>query len=160
MKRDKYIFIAVIVLILLNVASWGLIWRSNDNHIDPPFREKAPDVFRAEQFLSKKLNFNELQKNELSVSRKEHLIEIRKLRQAHRNLRETYIRMAMSPDYNSQRIDSLFSEMAKINGEMQRSTWNHFRNIYEICNDQQRKEFRRFMLRMNKLQDRVKRPPL
>jgi Spy/CpxP family protein refolding chaperone len=160
MKKDRCILVAVIVLIILNVFSWGLLWQSNGNSRMTPSAKEGSDMIRRERLLLGKLDFNESQKRQVKKLKESHIQEIRQLQEAHRALRESYVTMAMSPDYNPQRADSLFKKMSKINGEMQQRTWIHFRNIYEICDKKQKIEFRNLMLRLNKLQSSKKHPPL
>lgn len=158
MKKDKLILVAVIVLVLLNIASWGLLWQSNRDRRMPSPREEKPGVFQSERFLSRKLNFSETQKRELTELQEHHFREMRGLQKRHRLIRQAFVKVAMDSGFDPQKADSLLREMTIINGEMQKKTWFHFRDIYELCNKNQKKEFRRLMLRLNKLRSR-KNPP-
>ena len=158
MKKDKYIIVAVIVLIVLNLTSWGLYWHTKTDRPLPPPQQENPDIVRSERFLLRRLNFSENQEQQLEVLQSHHFEKMHRLNERHRRLREAYVRMAMGPDYDTAEADSLFREMTQINGEMQKSTWLHFRDIYQLCNKKQKKEFRRLMLRLNRLKNRNNRP--
>ncbi|PWD99430.1 Spy/CpxP family protein refolding chaperone [Marinilabilia rubra] len=160
MKNDKLIIVALIVLILLNLTSWGLFWKSTANrHALPPLQEDL-DVFRSQRLLSGKLNFSNEQERALKQLQKSHFQEMKDLRKRHRLVRQAFVKMAMGPSYNSEMADSLFQEMTVLNGEMQKKTWLHFRDIYQLCDKGQKKEFRSIMLRLNKLNSRKRQMPL
>jgi hypothetical protein len=160
MKKDRLILVALIVLVLLNLTSWGLYWFSTREHMMPPPRKEEPGVLRSERLLSRKLNFSESQENELKKLQKKHFREMQNLQQRHHMVRKEFVKMAMGSSYDSLMADSLFQVMTIVNGEMQKKTWLHFRDIYELCDKTQKNEFRRIMLRLNKLNSRRKFPPL
>jgi len=150
-NKDRYILIAVIVLIVLNIFSWGLLWINDSLQKREASSPKNEAAFsRTNNFLTQKLKFSDSQVAEFRKMQKQHFTKMHKFEQQYKLLRDEYVALAVSPGYNSLAADSLFHEMGRINSLIQKANWSHFRAIYELCNENQKQEFRKLILNLNK----------
>ncbi|MGQ1890045.1 Spy/CpxP family protein refolding chaperone [Thermophagus sp. OGC60D27] len=157
-NKEKYILVAVIVLIVLNIFSWGLLWHSDSpqkKEVSTPRNEAS--FSRTGNFLTRKLGFNDLQVQEFQKMQKKHFAQLRKYEQQYKLLRDDYVTLAVSTDFDTHKADSIFYEMGQINSKIQKANWLHFRSIYQLCDEHQKQEFRQLILKLNKRNKRDRR---
>jgi hypothetical protein len=159
-NKDRYILVAVVVLIVLNIFSWGLLWTQDRPQNERPLAKKETTFSRPGNFLIKRLGFSETQIQEFEKMQKQHFTRLRKFDQKYKLLRDEYISLIISPDFESQKADSIFREMTLINGMIQKANWNHFLNIYQLCDENQKKEFRKLFTMKNKRHNKDRYSPV
>ena len=134
--RQRLMILAIVVLLLLNLATLGAFWFFRSEKSKEYFQRKRQH--RVEKFLIDKLDFNARQSQELEQLMEGHragVMEIFKKIQASREM--LYDSMSF---VDSVEVEQITRRIASSQAELDRATYYHFRSIREICNpDQQRK---------------------
>ncbi len=160
MKNNKILIFSIIILVVLNLFSLGMLWRTR--HVTTtkmPDREVSAFT-RGSRFLYKDLDFSDDQKKRVATIQRNHIAGMKELQHRHLKLRRTYLENALSPDYNTARGDSLIDQMAAVNAQMQKKTWHLFRSVYEVCTPSQQKKYRQLMIGLNRRHDKKRHPPV
>ncbi len=160
MKREKILILVVVLLILLNLVSLGMHWRMRRVKENAKPKREQSDNTRQSRFLFKELGLSDEQKSRVAGIQRKHIVGIRELERAHLKLRREYLNLALSPEYNSARGDSLINEMAQLNAQMQKNTWLLFRNIYVLCTPDQQRKYRQLMLEVERRRDKRENMPV
>ncbi|MCW3806233.1 hypothetical protein [Plebeiibacterium marinum] len=137
--KNRYYHIIIGLLIVLNVFSWRFWWE----------KPKVPSVI--EQIKHRKDNrhegknafFEELQltpdqQAEFEKQRKSYFKEIGELNAEIENSRRLLIE---SYENNGSAGDSLFEVLGRNKMLIEKATFNHFKSLREVCNDDQKEGF-------------------
>ncbi len=146
----KYYHIIIVLLIVLNIFSWRLWWEKPSV---PPKRDKdriENDKRRSDgaNRLYEELDLSEDQKEQFETLRKEYFDKVFKI-----NKELDDIRRHLS-NKDSKITDSLFEEMGSRKTLLEKETFMHFKNLREVCDEEQKAKFdtvhKRMMNRFNR----------
>lgn len=160
MKRDKWLILSIIILVMLNLFSLGMLWHTRVIQKPGKTLTERPAPTRGSRFLYKALDLNDEQKAKVGEIQRQHVAAMRRMEGHHQKIRRTYIDIALGPQYNSARGDSLLEKMAAINAQMQEETWGLFRRVYKEFSPVQQQKYRKLILEMNRRQAQRSRPPV
>jgi hypothetical protein len=140
MKFDKVKLLTtlVVLLLLINVATIASIWR----FIDPAhLRMMPPPPPGPKEFIISKLGLDEDQQKVFEELRKEHFEQMISLRDQIRGEKD-----AMYDQLKGNNPDTAitYQHIAKImqyEERLEKITFEHFRKVREICNDEQKQHF-------------------
>jgi protein CpxP len=151
--NNKIVAWLIGVLILANIATLTFFWIG---HLINQ-RNNSP-----KEFLAKKLNFNSNQKNAYFKLAKEHNESAQTIREQIKLEKETLFQLLKSENIN----DSIRNEMAfrvsKSIKSLDILTFEHFRKVRTICNEEQKPKFDAIIQKMvtavNQSQNRPQTP--
>lgn len=131
MKKDRFYKIAVVVLVLINIASLSFLWFNRPSH--PP-KHGAHEI-------SSMLGLTGDNKSKVDKIEKDHHREKRKLVDRDIKLHNELYGI-IGTDENA---DSLLNVIDQSKKEIEKMTFDYFDEVASYCNDDQKAELRRFV---------------
>jgi protein CpxP len=124
-----------VTLAILNVALCIGIW-FRPQKSSPPKRLERPD-----EFIISKLHFSDEQKSAFEELRDRHHDSIIIIQEEGRKIRTALFENLKSADKTEQQLDSLMAAVGDNQKQIEFVTYRHFRQVRELCNDEQKKIF-------------------
>lgn len=138
MERNKLLTLAVIGLLLLNMATLGfLVFRK------PP-HDKRPERGGPTKIIVERLKLDEAQQKKHRELAKVHHEAFVKLKEKSQELHHDYYALLTTDNVNNAQADSLSNLIAANQNEIDRLNFNHFMDIKAICNPEQKLLFNEF----------------
>lgn len=140
MKVDKTKLLTglVMVLLLLNLTTLAGIWRMMDwKH----FRLMPPPPPSPKAFLIEKLGLNEDQQEVFEELREEHFSQMTALRTEIRQEKEALYDLLKNPEIDTATSYRHFSAIMSKEERLEKITFEHFRKLREVCNEEQKQHF-------------------
>lgn len=98
------------------------------------------------KFMQKELGLSDVQVDSMAQLRRAHFREMRNLRRELENHRRAYFDFIMSPGAeNSQRRDSLLTELTEQYIRIEQSLYTHMSEMKSVLSEQQQQEFKQLM---------------
>lgn len=151
MNRERLLTVAVIFLLILNVAMVAFLF------IRKPLPPPRPELFK---IIVSELQFNESQKDTYFHLRDEHRHKMEELDGRFREIFNVYLDQLKSNPEAGLR-DSLENQMALIEKSKASITLEHFQKVKEICHEDQKKKFNELIPEITRFinRPREQRPP-
>ncbi len=124
------------ILIVINVGILILLL----NQSSPIFKLRHPHEGGPGKFIVEKLKLNTEQIDQFEILKKSHQKSMRDLNQEGKYLREVYFSGLKSNQVNHQ-SDSVLNLILENQKEKEQVTFNHFREVKNICNETQKTIF-------------------
>lgn len=135
MKRETFLTIAVAVLFFMNVGTMAFLFLHR-----PPHPGGLRGGLRPDKLIIESLSLNETQQKEFMQLKQAHyeamVVLDQKKKDADRNYLEGIVNQA-----DSLAIDSLNKVIGLVERQRATVTCNHFKDVRNICNDEQKQEF-------------------
>ena len=138
LAKNKLLILLVGILLLANIImlSFWLFKPKSDTHNNNANKNSKGMV---SGFLKKDLNFTDDQLKRFDTLRSAHFESIKPLYRELNNSKEVLLSQAYSSD--SSAIDSLANEIGKHQAKIDKKFLNHFRQIRELCTEEQKPAF-------------------
>jgi hypothetical protein len=145
LKSKRSLWIIILILLILNIASLSTIWLKKYQSRVPEMREfRRP--FAKDHFLNRRLNFTpeqQVQFDELLTKHREALdtmvIEIS-------SLRKELMSMMRNQEFSSE-SEEIVKRIGQKQSELELINYNHFKEVMAICNEEQKQDFIEIMMR-------------
>lgn len=151
MKLDKIKLLTtvVVLLVLMNIATLAGMWKlmQRDFHAPPP----GP-----KEFLIAKLQLDEEQQKVFETLRKEHFDQMRVLQENIRSEKDEMYDLLKSDNPDTTATYGHIAQIMREEEQLERITFEHFRKVRAICNDDQKQHFDAIIDRVMQM---VMRPP-
>ena len=131
MKKNTILYLLLLVLIIMN--AFFLF-----NYLGRP-EHKGPK--ESGDFIAKELNLNEQQLQQFNALETKHHTAMESISHDMRSLKDELFKKITAPTVNESIIDSLISSISKKEQLKEKELFLRLRNIYELCNAQQKEEF-------------------
>jgi hypothetical protein len=131
MKKDRFYKIAVVVLVLINIACLSFLWFNRPPHPPKPGAHE----------ISSMLGLTGDNKSKVDKIEKDHHREKRKLVDRDIKLHNELYGI-IGTDENA---DSLLNVIDQNKKEIEKMTFDYFDEVASYCNDEQKAELRRFV---------------
>ncbi len=144
MKSKKFCYIIILLLLVLNIFSWRLWWDK------PPF-PRGPEFDGKKKggpvgFLTEKLDLDTVQQKEISVIMNEYFEHIGSI---NKKIGDSRMHMAeMVSKGKEDDLDTVIYELATLKTDLEYATFNQFKSIRNVCNDNQKASFDTLMFGM------------
>lgn len=128
----RYLWPIVLGLLLLNLGLLGWIWLSPQNHVrsgETPAR-----------FLERELNFTEEQKKRFRLLREDHHASVQGVRDSVRQMKKQFFAHLGEPMTDDD-IANKTSEIARQMALVDKITFQHFRQVRQMCTPAQQQKF-------------------
>jgi hypothetical protein len=128
------------LLFVLNLALLATIWfKPGDKQLASPGVNGGE---RPNEFIERKLHFSAEQVSAFDVLRKRHHDSIMTLQQQGRELRDQYFDNLKHPEtVDSNNVNRIALAIADNQKEIELVTYRHFRQVRQLCNEQQKPVF-------------------
>ncbi len=138
LAKNKLLILLVGILLLANIImlSFWLFKPKSQNHNNSGNKNSKGMV---SGFLKKDLNFTDDQLKRFDTLRSAHFERIKPFYKELNNSKEVLFSLTYSSD--SSAIDSLANEIGKRQAEIDKNFLNHFRQIRELCTEEQKPAF-------------------
>lgn len=135
MNNTGFLKVVIVSLLAINLATVGSIWFNHPPHKMPP---PPPDVIC---FLNDKLQLSDEQKNQMISLKEQHLNLIHNLMDKNKSLHNRFFSLIKNADASESMVQSLADSIAIIQSAMDISTYNHLKDLKNICTPEQQKKF-------------------
>lgn len=130
MNTTKFLKIIIALLLLINISTVAFMW-----FIKP---ERRDDIGG---FFNKELHFTKQQQQQFETLRDEHRKDRESLKEANKKAHDNYFNLLKNQTVDSVAIKNDIAEILKIKQKEELLTFNHFRKVRAICDDNQKKKF-------------------
>ena len=128
----RYLWLVILGLLLLNLGLLGWIWLSPQNR---PRTGQSPA-----DFLEKELGFTAEQREQYRLLRKGHQEKVKSIRDSIRQMKKQFFEQLGKPMADSE-IEQTTADMAKKIATVDKITFQHFREVRQICTPSQQQKF-------------------
>lgn len=147
MRKDKLLMGIILLLVLLNSATLIIMWVNK-----PPFPPHHPPQHEPPgKIIIERLKLDEHQQKEFEKLKKEHHSQMVKLDEQSRELHQNYFTLLEKETINDSIVDSYEKQLASITEQKEEITFNHFRDLKNICKGNQIQLFNDFVGELGKL---------
>ncbi|MBN1482012.1 periplasmic heavy metal sensor [candidate division KSB1 bacterium] len=134
-SRKHWMVIALVLLVLLNVATLSFMWMRMQ--FAAPSRDRPENQERLVHFLKKELQLNDKQLTAFLEQRRDHQIESQRIRDEIHFLKEEMLNKPFHDQPGTLKVNNLINAIAEKQRAMERLTSAHFAGLKKICGDQQ-----------------------
>lgn len=135
LKEHKFAFFSIILLVILNLSLISLITIDRFGHRDE--RDRHRDRDRKEDFISRRLNFTENQKQQFFQLREAYAAEKDSLEKELSQKRKELFNLITHEGYDSVAVQSITEDVGALVTKIERSTFTFFSNLYALCTPEQ-----------------------
>ena len=144
MNKTKFLTVLVVLLLALNAITLYFVWgKRNDDKRRGGGRSYS-------EYISKKLNFDSQQQEQLKILRNKHKQELDSLRKDDLALQEAKTQLLKNGVTDSLQLDSIFNLSVIQKKKFEMAFYNHFMQIRALCKPEQLKLFNETLDEMNK----------
>lgn len=144
MNKTKFLTVLVVLLLALNAVTLYFVWgKRNDDKRRGGGRSYS-------EYISKKLNFDSQQQEQLKLLRNKHKQELDSLRKEDLALQEAKTQLLKNGVTDSLQLDSIFNLSVIHKKKFEMAFYNHFMQIRALCKPEQLKLFNETLDEMNK----------
>lgn len=147
MNQLKIYRILVVVLILLNAGTLAMMWWERSHH-----ESRSRSGRGQQENLATALNLRPEQSEAFRLLRQQHMTELRRLQIQDRRLHDKFFDMIFLPVPDSSLLQRQLDSMLILRKEMEMVTFNHFRELKGLLDEEQSRVFRK---NFRKMLDRV-----
>ncbi|MDN5204760.1 periplasmic heavy metal sensor [Fulvivirgaceae bacterium BMA10] len=139
--KNRMMIIAVVILVILNIITISMLWFPR--HMRTPAHhstkiKKQPNV---ERYLERQLKLSSEQINDFKKLRADHFRESRELIGEIQELKQKMFTHLSSGHDNEAEVDDITRALGQKQAALELATYNHFKALWEICDDTQKKRF-------------------
>jgi protein CpxP len=140
MKVDKVKLLTtlVVILLLINITTLAGIWRMmdwNNMRLMPPPPPSPKD------FIINKLGLDDEQQKVFEELRNEHFTQMSNLREEIKSEKSELYDLLKNPQIDTNATYKHFASIMSKEERLERITFEHFRKLRNVCNDEQKQHF-------------------
>ena len=162
-SKNKYLFWAVIILIILNIVMiTGFFLERHHRHERPEMQFPPminPEGFHSQDFISHELQFNDDQRKLFIQLTTKHFETISKLMDSISQKRKVIFDETFSQTPDSNKLNLLANEIGALHSEIEKSNYDHFSKLKGFCSDDQIAKLKNLMSEIIKLKPPMHMPP-
>lgn len=133
MKREKFLSLAVVVLLLLNIGTIGFLFFQNSHR--PPY------PVRMEKLIPESLGFDNAQVEKFDALRNEHHSQMIVLDEQNKQAMVSYLSLLKADSVKFAEKDSLEKIISGIQQQRAAVTIAHFEKLKAVCTPEQKEKF-------------------
>ena len=139
LSNIKFLWIIILVLIILNIASITAVWIKERGDRVPDFRERAV-LPRRDHFLKRELSFTPEQQIQFDSLLDNHRGQLESKADEIRTLREELMSMMRNQEFTAE-SESIVRQIGEKQSELELMNYQHFKEVMAICNEEQKQIF-------------------
>lgn len=147
-NRNKWLTIAFLLLVALNIATLGAFWILKDKEQAPPAGMRNGVT----EFLVKELGLDSTQQQRFREMVAEHRKGMNEIRRLNRAAKDSFFDLLREPNIDDATLAKAAAAANLPDEQMEMITFRHFQQLRAICNDKQKAKFDEIIhevLRMN-----------
>ncbi len=150
-SRNRGLWIAIGVLILINLGSMVWMYRFHGRMIRHDRFKEHP---RHEELIKRELGLSKEQRKLFKEVQKAHRQKIKAQQEELRAMKSKLRAMAMAESYQAD-ADSLYNDIGKLQADIERSNFEHLKEMYQGLDPEQQKKFRRMIDKMSREKEKT-----
>ena len=127
--------IAIVVLVVINIATLFTIWRIKREHHPPPNGRSAAN------FLIKELGFDSAQKEKYLALVQQHQQELRGIKEQSREAKADFFSLVADSTISEATIKAQAAKAFEGENQVAIKTFYHFQQVRALCTSEQKKKF-------------------
>ncbi len=139
LSNIKFLWIIILILIALNIASVTAVWLKEKGNEAPVLRERVM-MNRRDHFLKRELNFTMLQQVKFDSLLDKHRDQLELKMEEIRTLREELMSMMRNQEFTGE-AESIVRQIGEKQSELELLNYKHFKEVLDICNEEQKQIF-------------------
>ncbi|MCF8303492.1 MAG: periplasmic heavy metal sensor [Bacteroidales bacterium] len=152
-NKQRLLIWALIILVVINIGAIGTIiyqnYRFNQQFAPPPMdREKFDRDDEHDFFFKRELDLDKEQLQQFREHKKEFFDKVNELRSDIYAQRQEMIRELSKDEPNKERLSELTEEIGRLHSQKKKITINHFMELKELVNPEQRRRLNRMIKEM------------
>ncbi len=137
-KKDKGLYIVIIALLVVNIATLGFLWYSSLRPGRGPGKEPMQNRPRPEALFQEELKFSPEQMKKIEAMREENFKATDKIHEELKGLQKSMMEVVRTGnDEEAKRIAGLTGEKMK---ELEMLRYGHFKQIRDMCDETQKQK--------------------
>lgn len=145
MNKTKFLTVLVVLLLALNAVTLYFVWGKKDGE-----KRRQGGGRPYSEYISKKLNFDTVQKEQLKLLRDKHKQELDLLRKEDKAIQEAKTQLLKDGVTDSLKLDSVFTLAAANKKKFEMAFHKHFLQIRALCRPDQLELFTKMLDEMRK----------
>ncbi|HAB51624.1 MAG: hypothetical protein A2315_06850 [Ignavibacteria bacterium RIFOXYB2_FULL_35_12] len=143
-KQNRYLFIVIILLVILNLAMLTMLWIGKPERHAPQLNPPNPieEQNRIRQLLKDELNFDNQQTEQYLRIHQEHREKMRKLNDEIRKLKKQMFDEVLKDVAKPELSDSLLTISQNKQAEIEQLTFQHFLDLKKLCKPEQQNKLK------------------
>jgi hypothetical protein len=141
MEKTKLLTIAVIGLLLLNLATLGFLFLNGPKGHRPPMEGPHQGRQKPKEIIIIKLHLDDHQQKEYDKIIQWHHGEITRLDKNIRHTKNELYSQLMQPEVNVKTKDSLITVLNSYQKQVEQTHFKHFEDIKKLCHKDQMNDF-------------------
>ncbi|MFC2157749.1 Spy/CpxP family protein refolding chaperone [Acidobacteriota bacterium] len=133
---------AIVILVILNMIALGTIYFSRIQRprpMHPPEEGQGPESIHF--FLKQELNLSEGQMDQFKRMGDEHRRQTQPLQDRIHRLKKDMMGEMFSPTLGEEEMDRIAEEIGRLEAQIQKALFSHFKDFASICDTEQRQKF-------------------
>jgi Spy/CpxP family protein refolding chaperone len=139
LSNIKFLWIIILILIVLNIASITAVWIEERGDEVPVLRERAM-MNRRDHFLKRELNFTDEQQAQFDSFLDKHRNQLESKLEEIRTLREELMGMMRNQEFSTE-SENIVRQIGEKQSELELMNYQHFKDVMSICNEEQKQMF-------------------
>ena len=148
--NNKIILAALIIMIILNGAALFMLFNKKDCS-----RSGKPSKTEMKGSLEEDLNLNEEQATTFKALQNDHFEGMKMLNKELHETKQSIMASLASNEMSDSALQIELNHIGDLHVEMERNIYEHFRQLKQICNDEQIQLYNDFIMRVS---ERIKGP--
>ena len=138
-KNNKWISAFIITLLVVNIATLVLLWvKSTDKAPALQPTEVPPPKGQLFQFIAAQLHLNDAQQKEFDALREQHHANQNKLVDSIKIAKDNFFNLLKLDTCSNELIQEKNNQIAIFQQQLDRLHFNHFKQLRNICNAEQK----------------------
>ncbi|KAA3615807.1 MAG: periplasmic heavy metal sensor [Calditrichaeota bacterium] len=146
-KQNRYLWITVIVLLIMNFAALTLLWVGRPEGPRPnrgPYN-RLDKQNRTKELLEKELGFDEKQTKQYLKLRQQHQDQMRLLEREIRQIKKQMFDEVLHDNHQNELSDSLLALAQEKQAQIEQITFQHFLDLKRLCKPDQQDKLKLLM---------------
>ena len=135
--KHKFLVAAIVVLIIVNLATIGIILFNPHKWGTPNGMKPGMPPPQGMKFFEDELQFNGEQKVTFNKMRDEHFAQVKGLIDGMRKAKDEGYHELMQDNPDKTKVDSLFEVSGKLQVQLDKMTFEHFVKLKSLCTKEQ-----------------------
>lgn len=129
------------ILVILNIALLINSWRKPGMMHPPPHPPRHAEGGGPAKMIIEELKLNTDQINQFEKLKESHRASVRELNDKGREIRHAYFELLKNDEVDQKQVDELSNAISANQKEIEKVTFDHFKEVRKICNADQKKRF-------------------
>jgi Spy/CpxP family protein refolding chaperone len=144
-NQNKFVKWVIIVLLAVNIVTVSIIWIQSVQKKEPIPTDALPPQ-RTVELMQNAIGLTDEQTKQFAIMREEHFAKRRMVETQIPSLNRQIFEEMFSEKKDTEKINSLLSQIAEKSAEIEKLRIEHFTQLAEICSREQKAKLKRLLI--------------